>query len=80
MFQLKTLLKTNHHINKTVSVLSLNIFGAEHDVLPAILNEGGLENVVQLTVSVYHTSGNFKNTPSVIVLTSLVIFLLPMAY
>ena len=60
MFQLKTLLKTNHHNDKTVSVLSLNIFGAEHDVLPAILNEGGLENVVQLTVSVYYTSGKSR--------------------
>lgn len=57
MFKLTTLLTKNHHLNMKISVLSLNLYGAEMEILPAILDDGGLENVDHLVVNFYAKPG-----------------------
>ena len=59
-FRLKSLLDKNGHRNKKISVLSLNLYGAEFKVLRALLKDDGLKNVDHLTVTFHVKKGNIK--------------------
>ena len=56
-FKLKTLLAKNNHLHVRLSVMSFTIYGTEMELLPALLDDRGLENVDHLVVNFYVKPG-----------------------